>query len=226
MTRLLRLLCVVCASSAYAETLFPTTPGTTWEYQMTQEFGRGIRPSDKSFKLDADGKIRVPVAIIVAGSEKIEGVEAHKFEMRRQGTVQVVQFLQVNEQGIFEIARGDGIGERINLNPPQKTLSFPLKVGEKWEYRGEGAGEKVEEMYEIVAQESIEVPAGKFDAYHLRVVGMQPFNSLTDRWFVPELGYVKDVTEVQRSDGTFVQRITLELKERPKNAPRPDVKAQ
>jgi hypothetical protein len=225
MTRLLSLLgCFAYACSANAEPLFPTAPGTTWQYQMTQEFGQGIRPTD--VKPDPDGKIRLPVTTAVTGSEKIDDVEVHKFETRREGAVLVIQFLQVNEQGVFEFARGDESGERIKFTPPQKTLSFPLKVGEKWEYHGGGADEKIEETYEIVAQESVQVPAGKFDAYHVRVTGTAPFSSVVDRWFVPELGYVKDVTEVKRPDGKFIQRITLELKERPKNAQHPDLKAE
>lgn len=218
MIRFLSLLCclVSAAYSAYAESLLPTNAGTTWKYQMTQEFGQGVKANDPSVKADADGKVRLPITIIVTGSEKIDNVEVHKFEMRRQGAVQAIQFLQVNEQGVFELARGDGSGERIKLTPPQKTLSFPLKVGEKWEYHGEGAGEKVDETYEIVAQESVEVPAGRFDAYHLHIVGTQPFNSVVDRWFVPNVGEVKDVTEVRRPNGSMIQRISLELAERPK----------
>ena len=224
MTRLLSLLgWFAYACSVNAEPLFPTAPGTTWKYQMTQEFGAGVKANDPSIKPDADGKVRLPVTISVAGSEKIDDVSVHTFEMRRQDAVQTIQFLQVNEQGIFELARGDGSGDRIKFNPPQKTLSFPLKVGEKWEYHGEGAGEKVEETYEIVAQESVQVPAGKFDAYHLRVIGTMPFQSVVDRWFVPNVGYVKDVTEVKRPDGRLVQRITLELKEPPKNARRSEL---
>ena len=214
-TRFLSLLgCFAFACSVHAEPLFPTAPGTTWQYQMTQEFGQGVRP--RNVKPDPDGKIRLPVTITVAGSEKIDNVEVHKFEMRRQGALQTIQFLQVNEQGIFEVARGDESGERIKFNPPQKALSFPLKVGEKWEYHGEGAGQKVEDVYEMVAQESVQVPAGKFDAYHLRVIGTQPFHSVVDRWYVPNLGAVKDVTEVRRPNGSMIQRISLELVERPK----------
>ena len=122
---------------------------------MTQEFGAGVRADDPSIKPDADGKVRLPVTISVTGSEKIDGVETHKFELRRQGKLQTIQFLQVNEQGVFELARGDDSGERIKFDPPQKILSFPLKVGEKWEYHGGGGGEKVDETYEIVAQESV-----------------------------------------------------------------------
>lgn len=185
---------------------------------MTQEFGAGIRPDDPSVKPDADGKVRLPITITVGDSEKIDNVEVHKFELRRQGNLQTVQFLQVNEQGVFELAREDASGERIKFDPPQKILSFPLKVGEKWEYHGAGGGEKVDETYEIVAQESIEVPAGKFNAYHLRLIGTQPFNSVVDRWYVPGLGEIKDVTEVKRPNGSMVQRLSFELTEPPQLA--------
>jgi hypothetical protein len=40
------------------------------------------------------------------------------------------------------------------------------------------------------------VPAGKFDAYHLRVIGTQPFHSVVDRWYATNVGEIKDVTEV------------------------------
>jgi len=211
-------LAIVPPALVFAEPLFPLAEGTTWKYQMTQEFGAGVKANDPSIKPDADGKVRLPVTISVAGSEKIDNVEVHKFELRRQGAVQTIQFLQVNELGVFELARGDGSGERIKFDPPQKILSFPLKVGEKWEYHGEGAGEKVDETYEIVAQESIEVPAGKFNAYHLRVIGTQPFHSVVDRWYVPNLGEIKDVTEVRRPNGSMVQRLSFELIESPKLA--------
>jgi hypothetical protein len=218
MPKALTLAVVFAAASVCAETILPTGAGTTWKYQMTQEFGAGVKADDPAIKPDADGKIRLPVTITVAGSEKIDNVEAHKFELRRDGQLQTIQFLQVNEQGAFELARGDDSGERIKFDPPQKILSFPLKVGEKWKYQGGGGGETVEESYEIVAQESVQVPAGKFDAYHVRVIGTQPFHSVVDRWYVPGLGEIKDVNEVRRPNGAMIQRITFELTEPPKLA--------
>ncbi len=205
--------------SLAADSIFPMTEGTAWNYRMTQEFGAGVRVDDPSAKPDADGKFRVPVTIRITGTETIDGVEVQRFEMRRQDRLQVIQFIQVNEKGMFEVARGDESGERINLSPPQKILSFPLKVGEKWEYHGQGAGEQVDETYEIVARESVQVPAGKFNAYHLRVIGTQPFHSVVDRWYVADVGEVKDVTEVRRPNGAMLQRITLELLEAPKIPP-------
>lgn len=213
------------AATARADSIFPMAEGMSWTYQMTQEFGAGVSANDPSVTPDADGKVRLPVTITVTGAEKIDNVNAHKVELRRDGKLQTIQFLQVNEQGVFELARGDESGEKIKFDPPQKILSFPLKVGEKWEYHGGGGGEEVAESYEIVAHESVQVPAGKFEAYHLRVIGTQPFNSVVDRWYVPNLGEIKDVTEVRRPNGAMVQRLSFELTELPKLAGKSEVRS-
>jgi hypothetical protein len=214
----------LCASMlARAEPILPTTEGTTWKYQMTQEFGEGVKLSDASIKPEADGKIHLPVLVFVAGPEKIDNAEAHKFEMHRQGAVQITEFLQVKDDGIFDVARMPGDGEKTILTPPQKTLSLPLKAGEKWEYHSQGTGIQINESYQIVAQESVQVPAGRFEAYHIHLVETKPFRAVVDRWFVPNVGYIKDVTEMKRPSGALLQRISLELTEPPKITNRPEV---
>jgi hypothetical protein len=207
---------------ARAEPILPTAEGTTWKYQMTQEFGDGVKLSDASVKPEAGGKVHLPVVIFVSGSEKIDNAEAHKFERYDQGAVQITEFLQVKEDGIFGVARMARGGEKTILTPPQKTLSLPLKAGEKWEYHSLGVGIQINESYQIVAKESVQVPAGKFEAYHIHLIETKPFHAVVDRWFVPNIGYIKDVTEMKRPSGTLLQRISLELTEPPKVANRPD----
>jgi hypothetical protein len=214
----------LCASTlARAEPILPTAEGTTWKYEMTQQFGEGIKLSDTSIKPEADGKVHLPVVVFVAGPEKIDNAEAHKFEMFRQGAVQITEFLQVTDDGIFGLARMARDGEKTILTPPQKTLSLPLKAGEKWEYRSQGTGIQINERYQIVAQESVQVPAGRFDAYHIHLIETKPFHAVVDRWFVPNIGYIKDVTEMKRPSGALLQRTSLELTEPPKIANRPEV---
>src|SRR6202795_1253726 len=154
-----------CASTlARSEPILPTAEGTTWKYEMTQEFGEGIKLSDASIKPEADGKVHLPVVIFVAGSEKIDNPEANKFEMHRQGSTQITEFLQVTDHGIFSVARMAGDGEKTILTPPQKTLSLPLKTGEKWEYHSQGTGIQINESYQIVAHEPVQVRGGKLRA--------------------------------------------------------------
>jgi hypothetical protein len=213
------------ARSAAADTLFPSAIGTSWKYQMTQEFGEGVSPSaDQNAKLDADGKVRLPVTMFVAGTEKIDGVETKKYELHRQGKVQLTEFFKLDDAAVTAIARA-GDGEMYKIVPPQKLLSLPPHEGEKWNYTGKVADMDTVQEYEIVAREKIEVPAGKFDAYHLRLTQTSPIppKVTEDRWFVPNVGYVKVMTVMKNADDQLLQRIDLELTEGPKIAERPSI---
>ena len=192
---------------------------------MVQEFGQGVHPgSDENVKVDPDGKVRLPVSVVVAGSEKIDGVDTTKYELIRQGTVQLTEFFKVEDKGVTAIARipvGEGT---YKLLPPQQLLKFPLREGDKWEYSGKVRQDDGEELatrqtFEIVGREGIQLPSGKFDSYHLRMTVLSPEPKIIeDRWFVPNIGFVKIVTEFERPDGAMIQRVNLELTEQPKVA--------
>ena len=47
-----------------------------------------------------------------------------------------------------------------------------------------------------------------------------------DRWFVPGIGIIKDVTTMQDAKGDLLQRISLELAEPPKIVERPEVNSE
>jgi hypothetical protein len=209
----------------HGETLFPSGKGTLWKYQMTQEFGEGVRPSSGTDQLGADGKLRLPVDVFAAGAEKIDGVDTVKYEMHRLSVVSQVEYLAVSDKGVTAYARADQEGERYKLSPPQRVLNFPVRAGEKWNYKGKVGDIEIEQTYEIVGEDSVEVPAGKFDTFHLRVTQLSPTppGVIEDRWFVPNVGYAKIVTTMTLANGNLLQRITLELGEAPKMGERPVV---
>jgi hypothetical protein len=211
----------------HGETLFPSEKGTLWRYQMTQEFGEGVRPSGGAEQIGPDGKLRLPVDVFAAGAEKIHGVDMVKYETHRLSVVSLVEYLAVTDKGVTAYERADEEGEKYKLSPPQKVLNFPVRAGEKWNYKGKVGDIETKQTYEIVGEESVEVPAGKFDTFHLRVTQLSPTppGVTEDRWFVPNIGYVKIVTEMKRGDGGLLQRISLELKESPKIGERPTVAA-
>jgi hypothetical protein len=76
----------------------------------------------------------------------------------------------------------------------------------------------------VVDEEKADVPAGKFDAYRIHGEQTTPNRMTIDRWFVPGVGIVKDVTTMRDAKGDLLQRISLELAERPKIVERPEVK--
>jgi len=221
------LLCLTLARVAAAGTTFPSTKGTLWNYDMTQEFGEGVRPSEAADKIGPDGKLHLPVSIFVAGTEKIEGVETVRYEMHRYSVVSLVEFLSVTDDAVTAIARAGEDGEKSLLVPPQKILTLPPAAGQKWTYKGKAGDTETEQQFEIVGEEPITVPAGKFTAFHLRLeqVSPTPPKVVEERWFVPGMGYAKIVTSMTLGDDRLVQRITLELATPPKTGERPTVAA-
>jgi hypothetical protein len=111
----------------------------------------------------------------------------------------------------------------LKCNPPQKILSFPIRAGDKWTYKGDVGGEETEQQFEILGEEGLQVPAGKFQTFHLRLAQVSPTppKVVEERWFVPKVGYVKILTTMTREDGGLLQRIELQLTEAPAIKERP-----
>ena len=204
-----------------AEQLIPTAPGTGWRYKMTEEPGKGLRiPNSKA---DATGTVRVSVLYRIAGTENIDGKELLKFEMHRAGVVTNTDLLSIEEHGIVCAARINLDSELIKLNPPQTIVATPLNRGATWNFDGQIGEMKVHQHYEVAEEDDIEVPAGEFHAFHIHGEQTSPSRMTIDRWFAIGTGIVKDVTTMRDSDGDLLERISLELMERPKIMERPEV---
>jgi len=206
-----------------ATELIPTELGTGWRYNMTQEVGKGLRVPDS--KMDADGKIRRPVLYRIAGMENVDGKDLLKFEMHRAGVVTNTDLLSVDEHGIICSARINVDGEMIKFSPPQTMIGTPLKRGTSWNFDGQAGEMKVHQHYEVTGEEDVEVPAGEFHAFRIHGEQTSPSPMTIDRWFVTGTGIVKDVTTMLRPNGDLLERISLELMERPKIVDRPEVKS-
>ena len=201
--------------------LIPTAPGTGWRYKMTEEPGKGLRiPNSKA---DATGTVRVSVLYRIAGTENIHGKELLKFEMHRAGVVTNTDLLSIDEHGIVCAARINLDGELIKLNPPQTIVATPLKRGASWNFDGQIGEMKVHQHYEVADEDDIELPAGEFHAFHIHSEQTSPSRMTVDRWFAIGTGIIKDVTTMRDSDGDLLERISLELMERPKIMERPEV---
>ena len=210
-------------SSVFAAPVIPTAPGTTWRYNMTEEIGKGLNVPD--VKADADGKIRLPVLYRLEGTEDIDGKDLLKFEMHRAGTITNTDLLTVDEHGITCWARINLDGELVKFSPPQTMIAAPLKKAAAWNFDGQAGELKVQQHYDVVGEEKINVPAGKFQAFRIRGEQTTPNRMTIDRWFAPGVGIVKDVTTMQDAKGDLLQRISLELTEVPKPVERPEVKS-
>ncbi len=207
---------------ALGEQLIPTADGTTWRYEMTEEAGEKFTFS--SPKPGPDGKIHLLATYRINGTQEVDGRKLLKFEMHRAGVITNVDLMTVDAQGISCSARIDQNGELTKLDPPQIMIAAPLKEGAKWDFTGKLGSPDVFQHYDVVDQEDVIVPAGGFRAFHIHGEQTMPFRMTIDRWFANGVGILKDVTEMRTSEGNLQRRISLELKEKPKILPRPDVK--
>jgi hypothetical protein len=191
---------------------------------MTEELGKGLTISN--LKTDADRKVRLSVLYRLDGMEDVDGKALLKFEMHRAGSITNTDLVTVDEHGITCWARINLDGELIKFNPPQTMVAAPLKPGATWNFDGQAGDLKVHQQYNVTGEEDIEVPAGEFRAFHIRGEQSLPSRMTIDRWFAPGTGVVKDVTTMRAADGDLLERISLELSERPKIENRPEVKSE
>jgi hypothetical protein len=210
-------------SALCAGELIPTTDGTTWRYNMTEEIGKGLDIPDA--KVDLDGRIRLPVLYRIGGKENVDGKDLFKFEMHRAGVITNTDLLTIDERGIRCWARINLDGEMVKLSPPQTMIAIPLTTGATWNFNGQTGELKVDQRYNVIGEEDIEVPAGEFHAFHIRGEQTSPSRMTIDRWFANGIGIIRDVTAMRAANGDLLQRISLELIERPKVTERPEVKS-
>jgi hypothetical protein len=205
-----------------AATIVPTAPGTSWRYNMTEEVGKGLDLSNS--RTDAHGKIRVPVLYRIEGTQNVDGKDLLTFEMHRAGTITNTDLLSVDDHGIVCWARINLDGQLVKFNPPQTMIAAPLKKGAGWNFDGRAGELNVQQHYDVLGQENVLVPAGKFRAYRIHGEQTKPNRMTIDRWFTPGVGIVKDVTTMLDPKGDLLQRISLQLAEGPTIIPRPEVR--
>jgi hypothetical protein len=215
---------MTATASMFAAPIIPTARGTAWRYTMTQEVSAGLSVPD--VKPDPDGKFRTAVVYRIEGTENVEGKELLKFEMHRSGVITNTDLLTVDERGVLCWARINLDGELVKFDPPQPMIAMPLKRGARWNFDGRAGDLKVNQQYEVIGEEDVQVPAGKFRAFRIRSEQISPGLMTIDRWFAPGTGIVKDVTIMHAANGDLLERISLELTEPPRVANRPEVKPE
>jgi hypothetical protein len=84
-----------------------------------------------------------------------------------------------------------------DVDPPIPELRLPAKAGDTWTWEAPGVGDGPARKitFKVVAEEEIEVPAGKFKTLKVeRVMTAGTFTHKTETWFAPKVGLVKRVS--------------------------------
>jgi len=204
----LALLPLACVA---AEPIMPTADGMSWNYKKTEEVGgSGSTPEEQ-------GKSDLSVTHRINGIQKVDGKDLLRFETHQAGSLLNTDLLAIDDKGIICSAQIREDGKLVKLVPPQKILAAPLRPGTQWSYDGQVGELKIHQDYEILREEDVTLPAGKFHAFRIRrkqsTPGLVMMGELTeDRWFVPGTGFVKYSTTIRAPSGDLLQRISLELK--------------
>lgn len=183
---------------AAAASLLPTTEGTTWDYDVREQ---PARPDAFS-----------TLSVRISGTEQLGRKELLKLETHAGDTLTKTELVEVNDAGIRLYRRTSAERKTVVSNPPQTLVPASLQIGTKWELDDRAAETEMHQQFTVAAQESVTVPAGTYQAYRLHCEQPWPLSTTIDRWFVPGVGFVKDVTTVRGPSGRLLSRMTMSLK--------------
>jgi hypothetical protein len=199
------------AATVRAQTLIPTAPGTTWQYESTEELGGPAAAAPST------SNVTVSVR-----RQTFEGKDFLKFETATDDVLTKTELATVDEHGFVCYFRAGKDGRMARLDPPQTILPAAPKVGDSWESDSEVAGIEVRQRFTVANEELVQVPAGSFRALRIHCDDASVMSVALDRWFFPGVGFVKETTVVRGPTGGLLQRTRLELLKRPEIIAKPE----
>ncbi len=182
--RILAVLILLCGELSAQEDFIPCKKGRKWVYKQ----------GDSEF------------VQTVTGSEKIGGTECFLFESEMVEKKECMWLAQVADGvWLYRVRSGETTWD---LPKPALLLKYPLKQGDKWDARVPMGDIAIEYQFENGGQEEVEVPAGKYSAWVVKMKGTAAGQEFSGAyWYVKGVGNVKQKTTSKR--GEFL----LELKE-------------
>ncbi|HKO97645.1 MAG TPA: hypothetical protein VJU86_11670 [Pyrinomonadaceae bacterium] len=86
---------------------------------------------------------------------------------------------------------------KADYQPAKQYLKNPLSAGATWDWKGKGMmGVDIEESSRVVGPETVEVPAGKFQAMKVETKVIQGGTPVSKTyWFANWIGLVKSMTD-------------------------------
>jgi hypothetical protein len=200
---------VAAIRCAFADSLLPTEPGTTWRYGVIDQAG-GVVANEPRTEI-----------LRIAGTQEFEGKRLLKFETLRDETLVKTELYEVSERGVICCARGIRGESLVKVDPPQTVVPGDLKAGATWESDGVVADMQIHQRFTVAGEEDVYVPAGKFHAFRLHMEDTTVIAVALDRWFTPGIGVVKEETTLRGPGGTLLQRTRVELQKTPELLPLP-----
>jgi hypothetical protein len=154
---------------------YPLKVGTKWHYRV-----------------EANGQPGQMVSQITK-IEQIDGQKLARLEVTAQEKPVASEHLRSSDKGIFR-HRYNG----LEIAPPFCIRQYPVKEGAAWESENKIATKKRKASGRAgKKKETVEVPAGKFDAVTVRIESEADGRQIsTVYWFVDRIGVVKQTMDL------------------------------
>jgi hypothetical protein len=175
---------------------FPAKDGTTWQYTFARE-----PENDKA----------VLTRQIVASSKPQKQDASLQVEEKINGAMQAAEILKIENGALLVVAQRAADGKVTVLAPPETLLPAKMGPGISWNFHGEIAGIGLSMPLKIVAEEQIQIPAGKFRAWHVHGEQAGTVATTAEQWWVPGVGLVKESVTQRSPTGHLIGRRTVEL---------------
>ena len=137
---------------------------------------------------------------MIERDEVSPGVERYRWDMRVAG-MRYVEDLELTDTRLGVMWRRlSGFGvvrQEFSFEDPELVMELPLEVGQTWSWSGPATmGHRsgtAQAVGEVVAVETITVPAGTFETLHIVLVRDDSFGTrqVIDLWFDPLVGPIK-----------------------------------
>lgn len=186
---------------------YPLRVGDSWTYRHSEgnQFTFKVLREEKQ----ADGTIRYVM-------ELSSGTLIDYYYSKRDGWVLLHRISYPEES----------TGLKVDYDPAKQFLKNPLTIGAKWSWSGKDIGANdVSEESQVIGQEWVEVPAGRFQATKLLSKVTQG-GGVAEKtyWYVDGVGVVKCTTEAKSAAGLFSYNYVLidySFKKNPNAKPTP-----
>ncbi|HEY8414889.1 MAG TPA: hypothetical protein VIK99_03860 [Thermaerobacter sp.] len=96
------------------------------------------------------------------------------------------------------------------LEPPQVFLKGPFAPGQRWNWKGQVAGQTASMSFVVLEPETVETPAGSFEATPVAIDGFVGAEEIhTMRWFAPGIGMIREQFQVSQGEQAILVDLVL-----------------
>lgn len=164
-----------------ANSLFPSTPGYTWNYDVV------FHPTDDpyvdykgNYTLEVDKSRKSGTSTVI----NLKGIDT--IDNKYNFPVLTIDKDNVSLKGVTFLGFGSMPAEDLTID----FLHLPFKAGEKWD-DGLFTGQTMK-------NEKVTIPSGTFDAWKVSVIGtyQQAYTAVGNYWISPGVGIIKSELSV------------------------------